>query len=73
MDRNQPVTTYRHELLNAPVSPERSVRVMREAKSVNVTNNFGLTSHVVLKRGNCSKEIASRSRNNSLCQTSNVF
>ena len=47
--------------------------MMREAKSVNVTNNFGLTSHVILKRGNGREEIAGRSLNNSLCQTNNVF
>ena len=34
--------------------------MMMEAKSENVTYNFGLTSHVILKRGNGSKEIAGR-------------
>ena len=47
--------------------------MMMEAKSENVTYNFGLTSHVILKRGNGNKEIAGRWQNNSLRETSNVF
>ena len=34
--------------------------MMTEAKSENVTYNFGFTLHVILKRGNGSKEIAGR-------------
>ena len=40
--------------------PERSVRVLTEAKNVNVSYIFDLRSHVIAKCGNGSEEIAGR-------------
>ena len=41
---------------------------MTEAKNINIRYIFDLKSHVIAKRGNCSKEIAGRWKNNSVCQ-----
>ena len=44
------------------------LELMTEAKKINIRYIFDLKSHVIAKRGNCSKEIAGRWKNNSMCQ-----
>ena len=43
-----------------PMFPERSVRVLTEAKNGNVSYIFDLKSPVIAMRGNGSEEIAGR-------------
>ena len=54
MDRNQPIATYIRDLFNPlkkPMFPEMSVRVLTEAKNVNVDHIFDLRSHVYCNVG----------------------
>ena len=72
MDRNQPITTYRRDILNplkkGYVSWVVSYSVDRGRKWKHKAY-FWLEVACYGKMGNGSKEIASRWQNNSLCQT----
>ena len=61
MKRNQqPITTFRRDLLNLlkkPMFPERSIRVLREAKNAFVSDFFDLQSVVIAKQAMVVKKL----------------